>query len=260
MGKMLKNYTLLRSQKNRVYELLRQEGLEPADFSWVKEEIAGSMVVSRLSYRDGTYYFQFSSHEVNAWCTACPGQFRGLDYEHPKSWDEQEGVFKKWVQCLKREIAAPDPWGELARYKVAFRTEPNGDAVNETISGAEAEQIIQGLARLTDAIERELKLTEDEVAMVGAKLDYLAEAAKRQKSRDWVYTALGMFATIAATLALPEATAATLWRLFQTEMGPFVHLVTAPNPTTAPKARIMPVDPPAGQPAQQEQKRRLFFF
>ncbi len=261
---MLKNYTLLKSQKNRVYELLQQGGLEPGEFAWAREEIAGSLVVSRLNFREGAYYFQFSSHEVNAWCTACPGQFRSLDYEYPKSWEEQEGVFKKWVQCLKREIASPDPWGDLARFRLAFGTEPNGDTVNETISGLEAEQIVQALARVADGAERQLKLTADEVAMVCAKLNYLADAAKRQKSRDWVYTALGMFATIAAALALPEATAAALWRLFQTETGPFIHLTTASSSAEASQARIVPVEPPAaGPPAPQPEKpekRRLFFF
>jgi hypothetical protein len=36
--------------------MLREAGLEPADFSWSKQEIAGGIVVSKLSYREGTYY------------------------------------------------------------------------------------------------------------------------------------------------------------------------------------------------------------
>jgi len=243
---MLRRYTLLRSQANRVYELLRQGGLEPAEFSWGKEEIGGNLVVSRLNYRDGTYYFQFSSHEVNAWCTACPGQFRSLDYEYPKSWEEQEGVFNKWVQHLKREIAASDPWGELAKYKVVFGPELDGETVNESISACEAEQIIQGLARLANEIERQLMLSEDKMAMVCAKFNYLADAARWQKSRDWLYTAIGLFVTVAVTLHLPETTAAALWQLFQNELSQFIHVV--PREALAmPKSRLVVVDERAGQ-------------
>lgn len=242
---MLRKYTLLRSQMNRVYELLRRGGLEPAEFSWGKEEIGGNLVVSRLNYRDGTYYFQFSSHDVNAWCTACPGQFRCLDYEYPKSWDEQEGAFNKWVQHLKREIAASDPWGEMAKYKVVFGPEPDGEMVNESISACEAEQIIQGLAKLANETERQLKLSHDKMAMVCAKLNYLADAARWQKSRDWLYTAIGLFVTLAVTLRWPETTAAALWQLFQSELSQFVHVVPR-EASAAPRSRLVAVDEPAG--------------
>ena len=87
-----KKYTLLRSQKKKVFEILQEAGLEPAEFSWGKEEIAGSVIVSKLSYRDGTWYFQFCSYELNAWCVAAPGVYRSVDYEYPKNWEEQEEV------------------------------------------------------------------------------------------------------------------------------------------------------------------------
>jgi hypothetical protein len=258
---MLKNYTLLKSQKNRVYDLLRQGGLEPAEFSWGKEEIAGSLIVSRLNYREGTYYFQFSSHEVNAWCTACPGQFRSLDYEYPRSWEEQEGVFKRWVQCVKREVAAADLWGDLAKYQIALGAAPTEEVVNEAISADEALQIEQGLARLGDAIGRELVLSEGDRAVVRTRLSYLAEAARRQKSRDWLYTALGVFTTLGAVLAVPEATLTALWQLFRAEVGQFAHLtaVRTSNPSPAPNVPIVPTNAAPSSPAQPQKKLGLFF-
>jgi hypothetical protein len=258
---MLKNYTLLKSQKNRVYDLLRQGGLEPAEFSWNKEEIAGSLIVSRLNYREGTYYFQFSSHEVNAWCTACPGQFRNLDYEYPRSWEEQEGVFRKWVQFLKRELAASDPWGDLAKYRLALDGEPTEEVVNEAISVQEAVQIEQGLVRLEEALVRELALSEEQAALVGARMNYLAEAARRQKSRDWVYTALGVYASLGAALSVPETALKALWQLFQVEVGQFVHLTPAGTgrPGALPGRPIAPVSAAPAQPAQPQKKLGLFF-
>jgi hypothetical protein len=258
---MLKNYTLLKSQKNRVYDLLRQGGLEPAEFVWGKEEIAGSLIVSRLNYREGAYYFQFSSHEVNAWCTACPGQFRSLDYEYPRSWEEQEGIFKKWAQCLKREIATSDPWGDLAKYRIALGTEPATGVVNEAISAHDALQIEQGLLRLGDAIARELALSEQDRAIVRARMDYLADAARRERSRDWLYTALGVFTALAATLAVPETTLTAFWQLFQAEVGQFVHLTPTrtSSPSPLPSVPIVPTNAPPGQPAQPQKKLGLFF-
>jgi hypothetical protein len=258
---MLKHYTLLRSQKNRTYELLRQGGLEPAEFSWAKEEIAGSLIVSRLNYRDGTYYFQFSSHEVNAWCTACPGQFRNLDHEYPKSWEEQEGIFKKWVAHLKREIAAPDPWAELAKYKLALGGDSAPEIANETISAHEAERIAEALVRVGDALVRELELGDDDAALVRARLVYLAEAAKREKSLDWLYTALGVYTTVGVTLAVPEATLATLWQVFQAQVGPFAHLTGHGTgaPGTMPKTPIGETSAPPGAEAKPRKRLGLFF-
>jgi hypothetical protein len=221
---MIKKFTLLRSQRNRVFELLQEAGLEPAEFSWAKEEIAGGIVVSRLNYRDGAHYFQFSSHELNAWCVACPGRYRSLDYEYPKDWNEQQGVFRSWAACLKREIEVPDPWGALAKYQAVLGMEPPDNVVNEPISACEADEIRRVLVRLGERIGQELKLDGEAVALVRGKFAYLAEAARRQKSRDWVYMALGVCATLAMSLSLSADGAAALWDLVQNEVGRVAHL------------------------------------
>ena len=45
---MIKKFTLLRSQRNRVFELLREVKLEPAEFAWTGAEIAGSIRLTSL--------------------------------------------------------------------------------------------------------------------------------------------------------------------------------------------------------------------
>jgi hypothetical protein len=221
---MIKKFTLLRSQRSRVFELLQDAGLEPVEFSWAKEEIAGGIVVSRLNHRDGTHYFQFSSHELNAWCVACPGRYRSIDYEYPKDWQEQEGVFRNWAAHLKREIEIPDPWGALAKYQAVLGVEPPDHVVNEPISAYEADDIGRVLTRLGERIGQELKLDGEAVALVRGKFAYLAEAARRQRSRDWVYMALGVCATIAMSLSLSPDGAAALWDLMRNEVGRVAHL------------------------------------
>jgi hypothetical protein len=199
-----KKYTLLRSQRLRVHEILREVSLEPAEFSWSNETIAGTIVVSRLNHRDGQYYFQFSSYELNAWCVACPGMYRTMDYQHPKNWEEQEGFLRVWAQCLKRELDTPDPWADVARHRLAFDGELSGEMVNEPIPAVEAEQIGQALARLADTITRELALANGQSLPVRAKLTYLAEAARRERSRDWIYMTLGAWSSLVTSLSLSD--------------------------------------------------------
>lgn len=85
---MLKKRTLLRSQRKQVFEILRAADLEPADFDWSKERVDETRV-SRLSYRQGDYYFQFSSYEMGGRCIACPGGYQFIEYDYPKGWTEQ---------------------------------------------------------------------------------------------------------------------------------------------------------------------------
>lgn len=228
-----KRYTLLRTQKRRIYEILREAGLEPAEFSWVREQIAGSLVVSKLRYRGGQHYFQFSSYEMNAWCVACPGVYRSMDYSYPRTWEEQEGVFRQWAGCLRNELASPDPWEELAKYRLVLNGELSGEMVNEPIPAVEAEQIGQGLLRLADRVAQGLELDGEQASLVRVKLGYLADAARRERSRDWMYMALGMWASLAVTLELTEPQAGQLWEQVRGELGSFARLV--PARTTPPR-------------------------
>jgi hypothetical protein len=147
-----------------------------------------------------------------------------MDYEYPKDWHEQEGVFRNWAACLKREIEIPDPWGRLAKYQAVLGVEPPDNVVNEPISAYEADNIRQVLTRLGERIGQELKRDGAAVALVRGKLAYPAEAARRRRSRDWVYLALGVCATIAMSLSLSADGAAALWELMQHEVGRVAHL------------------------------------
>lgn len=207
--------------------MLREAGLEPADFTWMeKEEAQGNFIVSRLNHREAAYYFQFSWYEVSSWCILCPGRYRSVEYEHPMNWREQEASFHTWVQCLKREIESPDPWLELAKYCVALGPELPDTTVNETISGYEADHIGQWLSELAGRLEQGMRLDPRQSALVRDRFGYLAEAARRQKSRDWLYAALGVCASIAVSLGLDDDGARLLWRQVGDQLG---HVIRMPG-------------------------------
>lgn len=232
-----KRYTLLHAQKKRVYEILREAGLEPAEFSWSNEEIVERFVVSRLNHRGGQHYFQFSSYELNAWCIVCPGMYRTMDYRYPKTWEEQEGILRRWAACLKQELDAPDPWEDLAKYRLILDGELSGEMVNEPISAIEAEQIGQGLMRLADRVVGELSLNGEQAPLVRAKLGYLADAARRERSRDWMYMMLGTWTSMAAALGWTAEQAARAWETAKGEVGSFTRLLPAVTSRPEPSKR-----------------------
>ena len=212
-------------------------GLEPAEFSWTNEEIVERFIVSRLNHRGGQHYFQFSSYELNAWCVACPGVYRTMDYRYPKTWEEQEGVFRQWAACLKQELEAPDPWEDLAKFRMVLNGEQSGEMVNEPISAIEAEQIGQGLVRLADRVVADLSLNGEQAPLVRAKMGYLADAARRERSRDWMYMVLGVWASTAAALQLSAEQAAGIWESIRSEVGSFARLLPAVASRPEPQKR-----------------------
>ena len=222
---MGRKYTLLRSQRRQVFEVLHEAGLEPAEFSWIeKDAVGGNFIVSRLNYRDPAYYFQFSWYEMSSWCILSPGRYRSIEYEHPMNWKEQEASLRAWAQCLRREIESPDPWTELARYRIAIGAELPDSVINETISGYEADHIAQLLDQMADLMEKEFRPSPQQSTLVRGRLAYLAEAAKRQKSRDWLYTALGVCTTIGMTLSLDGDATHLLWQQVRSHLGNIIRM------------------------------------
>lgn len=128
---MAKKHTLLKSQKNQVFKILQEAGLEPANFSWVETtSVWGSdILISRLNYRGGHFYFKFDfsfSRWVDGFipkthhCEFSPGDGLPISDEYPDNRQLQKGYVHKWADYLKREIEAPDLWAEMEKYKTSI--------------------------------------------------------------------------------------------------------------------------------------------
>ena len=78
---------------------------------------------------------------------------------------------------------------------------------------------------LADKIEQQAKLNEGQNEFVRSKLNYLADAAKRQPRRDWEFMFIGVFIGIVFQLALEPTEAEQFWQLVKSILGPFIHLI-----------------------------------
>ncbi len=222
---------LLKTQKNWIYKILLDIGLEPADFSWSEEEgiIHPPLTVSRLKYRDGHFYFQFDFRNYLGtlihYSSFSPGKEKAVEDHFADSWSAQAADAREWASVLKREIDAPDLWLEIKKYQATFSLVPPAKLLNEPIPAYEADQIGEALRLLTDEIKKQFKLTTQQNEFVRSKLDYLADAAKRQPRLDWVHTCIGVLITIAMGLAMAPAEASKLWQLTKELLGKFIHLI-----------------------------------
>lgn len=231
---MIKKHMLLKSQKNQVFKILQEEGLEPANFSWVETTSVwgADIIISSLNYRGGHFYFKFDfffSKRVDDFipktphCEFSPGGELPMSHEYPDNWQLQKDCVHKWAGYLKREIEAPDLWAEMEKYKTSVSLALPEQLLNEPIPASEAEKISEQLSSLADKIEKQFELTNEQNQFVRSKLNYLADAAKRQRSMDWANTLIGVSVTIAMGLALAPDKAKELWELMR-RLGELIHL------------------------------------
>jgi hypothetical protein len=230
-------YELLKSQKNVVFEVIQANGLEPADFSWgigkykvpsddilTRGLIDHEYEVPRLTYKNSQFFFQFGLYKGGHHCTYSPGSNKPVHQEFSLSWSSIINRVVRWLNNLKRENEAPDLWAEMGKYKTSVSLTLPEQVLNEPISAYEAERIADKLQELANKIEELFQLTKEQNQFVRSKLTYLADAAKRQRSIDWVHTSIGVFATIAMGLALEPEQAKKIWELMKSIVG-FIHLI-----------------------------------
>jgi len=230
---MQESLLLLKTQKNEVFEILLNEGLEPANFTWSQEkgEILPNLIVSRLDYRGGHFYFKFdfalSSRSKNFayFCIFTPGGETIVYKDFPDDWVQQKAHIRSWAKLLKHEIEAPDLWQEIEKYRSTFSLVPSEELIDEPIPAYEVEQIIEALHLLAEKIKEQFKLTSEQNEFVRSRLDYLADAVKRQGRFTWVHTCIGVLMAIALKLALSPEAASLLWQLAKSLLGRFIHLI-----------------------------------
>ena len=221
---MAEGYTLMKSQKNEVFKILQDAGLEPANFAWKigRADVSRRFIdVPRLEYHDGQYYFQFEPKS----CTLSPGELTAFAQYEAINWPMQIDNLIEWTDNLKREIEAPDLWAEMEKYKTSVSLALPEQILNEPIPAYEAEEIAKKLEQLANKIQEQFNLTNEQNKFVRRKLNYLAEAAKSQRSVNFVYMVIGVFVTIATALTLAPDQAKELWELIKSIMGGVIHLI-----------------------------------
>jgi len=225
---MNRKYELLKSQKNEVFKVLHDRMFEPSSFSWDYIDLMPSLdlVVPRLNYQDGTYFFEFRGYDSGKFgALFSPGKEKIKEYHEANSWVAVIMYLRKWLNYLTEEVEAYDLWSEIDKYKIIFSQNLSHDTVNEPISACDAEEIGRRLILLANKIEQRFTLDESQGKFVRSKLTYLAEAAKRQYITDWVHTMIGVVVTIAIGLTLAPEKARELWELIKSALGDIVHLL-----------------------------------
>jgi len=111
--------TLLKTQKNDVFAALNEAGLVPGEFQWGTKKHTRydcgqtDYTISVVSHIPTGYYCEFLS---SGGLSYSPGQERTVEFRQVVGdWTDVKNALHPWLESLKRELKAPDPWANLQR-------------------------------------------------------------------------------------------------------------------------------------------------
>jgi hypothetical protein len=212
--------TLLRTQRNDVLSVLRQQGLEPSDFEWGEEESSHSKgkMVSVLIHRPSLYWYKFDFvfAEFKEWRQGkySPGK------ESPQAgsfkfseWKNHLEVMRtEWLPNIKREIEAPDLWAAVSQEKQLVEAASSSKAENTPFTPKELGYISQQLDEIKEFLFKTQPFDAEQKHFVEVRIRYLEESASRVGRVDWLNLVIATLFGIGVQAALPPDTIRELFR------------------------------------------------
>ena len=226
---MSEHQVLLKKQKNELFRIIEEVGLEPSDFEWLEERVKGPQtdyVISKLAYTGSSYFYRFDVTITRYICKKCPGLQRATGFAKFTGWSSVVADFAHWAKRLKSEIDAPDLWAEAQKYQSVFSLPIEGQIQDVPFSCAEAEQIASALKQVERKIAEEFKPTEEQLELIHLKVSYLESGAKKGLTRaDWLHILIGVMTSMAVALALSPEQAHRLLDFYKEALRPAVRLL-----------------------------------
>src|SRR5437016_7614611 len=97
--------TLTKTDKNKVFEILRLFNLDPAEFRWSEEhsiEHNDQVTYSKLQHRPTAYYFIFNEYSLSF----SPGSYTRIQHERSLDAFTRYTFVSQWATRLRKEIDA----------------------------------------------------------------------------------------------------------------------------------------------------------
>ena len=201
----MNNRLLLRTQTNQVYELIREQGLNPDEFEWHKIDglIESSYTINKLVHEPTGYYFIFDiDRDGEFWCEFSPSESKPVEIRNSEIWDIQTVAVYEWLKFLKRELDEPDLWGILSGEKILLDTITNINDKNEKFTDDEIKLISQNIEELKEFLISKQEFNEHSIKFIESNLAYLVDASSRLGKKDWITITLGIIANIIISLSL----------------------------------------------------------
>lgn len=218
------DYRLALTQRNEVFQMVEQLGLDPTGFQWVEAKGSWGDRIHSITHEPTGSFIVIdymaagvgSKYVLGFW----PKTFPVL--HQPNDWGTLLPFIYAWLRAVKSEAEAPDLWA-MALQERAWLTSAETDIkTNTPFTTDEREHILRHLRTIEEFTIKTHSLTEAHQTHVRDQLRYLAEAASRVGRLDWKNLAASTFINIVVTLALNPSQAHQLLGLATELLGRFV--------------------------------------
>jgi hypothetical protein len=184
---------LMRWQKNEVFGVIQDAGLDPREFAWEEDD-------GLLRHKPTGYWFRFETTREGSPAHS-PGVNERIEPHYPGLWSAQVQTVPEWLRALRREITEPDLWGELEReQKAVAELQP---VENTPFTPEERERIARQLGEVKEYVRKTHELSSNQFRELESRIDYLIEAADRLPRVDWRNALVGVLLSTVVEAILP---------------------------------------------------------
>lgn len=191
---------LLLSQRNEIFRLIQQAGMDTREFEWTAPDPRG---IERIQHGSSGYAFAFSATELGQYIDYSPGPIDVRVHEEIIHWSQVPDHVRIWLQSLKRELDEPDLWAELEREKELLGGGDGEQVENTAFTLAEQQQIAAQLSEAQDYVRQTQELSPEQMHALEARIDYLIDAAARLPRLDWRNALVGTLIAYTLEVAVP---------------------------------------------------------
>ena len=209
MGKrIIRKSPILNSQANEVLKLVKDQGLDPLEFSWEHTESSNTadLYVSKILHISTGSFFKFDFKEGKHFCVFSPGKEKQKESIFSGSWELQISYINKWLSYLKREIASPNLWETISQ-QILLKSDIDKIHSNDLFTNEEINKIQSSIGEIKEYVLATYNLTDSNKVFLENKLNYLIDSSNRLGRKDWIIILIGIITNIVMSLSFSPDTA-----------------------------------------------------
>lgn len=217
---------LLTSQKADLFEVIRQTGMNPTDFTLKAHNDHHGDIVGNVVLHIRTNFFCNISVSGRVFRLAySPGAETMHGGANAGGWAVALKEYTAWISNIQREVSATDPWAGLSKYSALVPIEPDETERNSALTPPEINGIWKALTLIQERLLIDAGDNTDHRRLVETQLAYLAEGSKTMGRKDWLMIAIGTLTTIATAMSVTPETATAVFLLLKAAVSGTIRLM-----------------------------------
>ena len=183
-------------QRNSIFEAVEAGGLDLVECTFECDDAE-----ARVTHVPSDSYFLLQG-QYPFKATVVVGESRREPTEI-HTWNAVVGRVERWAKEVRVDADTPDLWAELERGRELFTGIAYEDLENAPFTPEEQAEIAEEIDQIKAFVRRTYSLPDAQMEVLEAKLDDIAEAARRFGRKDFLVWLLGAIAVIIIGGLLP---------------------------------------------------------